>query len=143
MTTAFSTVASMFCGHRKKGSSLEDRPQYTNEVFETFPFPHPTDAQKAEVEKWAKYLHTVRSQLLEGDDKLTMTGLYNALTELRETRNSTHPAYALLIAHEKLDAAVAAAYGWEWPLSDEAILKRLLGLNLERAAQEREQEAAD
>ena len=57
----------------------------------------------------------------------------------------THPAYSLLIAHEKLDAAVAAAYGWEWPLSDEEILERLLALNLERAAEEREGEtkAAD
>ena len=118
----------------RQGTSLEDRPRYTpSTCFETFPFPRPTDAQKAEVEKWAKYLHTVRSQLLEGDDKLTMTGLYNALTKLRESRDSTHPAYALLIAHEKLDAAVAAAYGWEWPLSDEEILERVLGLNLERA----------
>ena len=34
-----------------------------------------------------------------------------------------------------LDEAVAAAYGWEWPL-DEALLTRLLALNLERAAAE-------
>ena len=123
----------------RQGTSLEDRPRYTpSTCFETFPFPHPTDAQKAEIEKWAKYLHTVRSGLLEGDDTLTMTKLYNALTELRETRNSAHPAYALLIAHEKLDAAVTAAYGWEWPLSDEVILERLLGLNLERAVHEKE-----
>ena len=113
-------------------------PRYTpSTCFETFPFPHPTDAQKAEVEKWAKYLHRVRSGLLEGDDTLTMTGLYNALIDLRESRNSAHPAYALLIAHEKLDAAVAAAYGWEYPLEDEEILERLLGLNLERAGEEK------
>ena len=36
-----------------------------------------------------------------------------------------------------LDAAVAAAYGWEWPLPDESVLERLLALNLERAAQQR------
>jgi len=30
--------------------------------------------------------------------------------------------------------AVAAAYGWEWPLSDDAILKRLFALNQERSA---------
>lgn len=33
-----------------------------------------------------------------------------------------------------LDAAVLDAYGWSAGLSDEEILERLLGLNLERAA---------
>ena len=102
--------------------------------FETFPFPCPSEAQRAEIEKWAKYLDTVRSQLLAADEKRTMTKLYNDLTVLRETRDSKSPVYSLLIAHDKLDAAVAAAYGWEWPLSDETILERLLALNLERAA---------
>lgn len=41
-----------------------------------------------------------------------------------------------LPGHERLDEAVAAAYGWEWPLTDEHILERLLALNLERAAAE-------
>jgi hypothetical protein len=40
------------------------------------------------------------------------------------------------LAHKKLDAAVAAAYGWPADLSDEQILERLLALNLERAAEE-------
>jgi hypothetical protein len=35
--------------------------------------------------------------------------------------------------HRALDAAVLRAYGWPEELSDEAILERLLGLNLERA----------
>ncbi len=64
-----------------------------------------------------------------------MTKLYNDLTALRASRDSAHPAYALLIAHDKLDAAVAAAYGWAWPLEDEGVLERLLALNLERAAE--------
>ena len=34
--------------------------------------------------------------------------------------------------HERLDAAVAAAYGWDADLSDEQVLERLLALNLER-----------
>lgn len=45
-----------------------------------------------------------------------------------------HPAYSLLLAHERLDAAVAAAYGWEWSMTDDEILAALLALNLERAA---------
>jgi Sec-independent protein translocase protein TatA len=47
-----------------------------------------------------------------------------------------------LLGHKKLDAVVAAAYGWvragraEADLTDEQILERLLALNLERAAEE-------
>ena len=43
------------------------------------------------------------------------------------------PAW-LELAHRKLDAAVFDAYGWPHDLSDDEILARLLGLNLERAA---------
>jgi type II restriction/modification system DNA methylase subunit YeeA len=49
----------------------------------------------------------------------TLTKLYNE-----------RPAW-LADAHAKLDAAVAAAYGWPADLSDDAILERLLSLNLE------------
>ncbi len=38
------------------------------------------------------------------------------------------------LAHRKLDAAVAAAYGWPADLTEAAILERLLALNLERTA---------
>jgi len=56
--------------------------------------------------------------------KRTLTNLYNE-----------RPAW-LDLAHQKLDAAVAAAYGWPADLPDEVILERLLALNLERAAVE-------
>src|SRR5208283_1471596 len=56
--------------------------------------------------------------------KRTLTNLYNE-----------RPAW-LDLAHKKLDAAVAAAYGWPADLSDDLILERLLALNLERAAEE-------
>jgi type II restriction/modification system DNA methylase subunit YeeA len=108
----------------------------TSTCFETFPFPHPDPTQHTEIEKWAKYLDDIRRQILAADDSLTMTKLYNEVEKLRETRDSSSYAYPLLIAHEKLDAAVAAAYGWEWPLEDEMILQRLLELNLERAKAE-------
>jgi type II restriction/modification system DNA methylase subunit YeeA len=54
----------------------------------------------------------------------TLTKLYNE-----------HPAW-LDLAHKKLDAAVAAAYGWPANLTDEQILEKLLALNLRRAAEE-------
>jgi hypothetical protein len=56
--------------------------------------------------------------------KRTLTNLYNE-----------RPAW-LDLAHKKLDAAVAAAYGWPADLSDEQILERLLALNLARATEE-------
>jgi type II restriction/modification system DNA methylase subunit YeeA len=92
---------------------------------------------------WARYVDlktvdveigvgTVRYPRLEPRDadcaaklkKRTLTNLYNE-----------RPAW-LDLAHKKLDAAVAAAYGWPADLSDEEILERLLALNLERAEQE-------
>jgi hypothetical protein len=54
----------------------------------------------------------------------TLTKLYNE-----------RPVW-LDLTHKKLDAAVAAAYGWPADLADEAILEKLLALNLERAAGE-------
>ncbi len=56
--------------------------------------------------------------------KRTLTALYNE-----------RPAW-LKFAHEKLDAAVAAAYGWPAGLTTDAILKNLLILNQQRALAE-------
>jgi hypothetical protein len=56
--------------------------------------------------------------------KRTLTNLYNQ-----------RPAW-LAMAHEALDAAVAAAYGWtdySPQMGDDEILARLLALNLQRA----------
>ena len=75
---------------------------------------------------------TVRYPRLEPKDadsaaklkKRTLTNLYNE-----------RPAW-LDLAHKKLDAAVATAYGWPADLTDEQILEKLLALNLARAAEE-------
>lgn len=53
--------------------------------------------------------------------KRTLTNLYNE-----------RPTW-LAQAHQKLDAAVFAAYGWPEDLSDDDLLAALLALNLERA----------
>ena len=118
----------------RRQSTLEDRPQYTNEVFESFPFPQAGDTQRADVEKWARHLDAVRGQYLQAAPKRTLTTAYNDLGELRGTRDTKNPAYSLLLAHEKLDAAVAAAYGWQPNMTDDEILTALLALNLEREA---------
>ena len=58
----------------------------------------------------------------------TLTNLYN--------KRAKGEAAWLALAHERLDAAVAAAYGWPADLSDDEILARLLALNHERSAAE-------
>lgn len=116
------------------GTSLEDRPRYTpSSTFETFPFPWPPgrepvddplmnnigQAAKELVEKRESWLNPAGAS--EKDLKMrTLTKLYNQ-----------HPTW-LKLAHEKLDKAVFAAYGWPDNLSDDEILERLLELNLER-----------
>jgi hypothetical protein len=86
---------------------------------------------------WARYvvaanihgIGTVRYPRLEPRDADSMAKLkQRTLTNLYNER----PAW-LDLAHNKLDAAVAAAYRWPADLSDEQILERLLALNLERA----------
>ena len=54
----------------------------------------------------------------------TLTKLYNE-----------RPAW-LDLAHKKLDAAVAAAYGLPAEFTDEQIFEKLLALNFERAGEE-------
>ena len=141
----------------KLGTSLEDRPRYTpTTTFETFPFPdgltpnipaakYAADSRAQRIAAAAKRLNELRENWLNPPElvdrvpevvpgypdrliakdaaaaadlkKRTLTNLYNA-----------HPAW-LQHAHRELDESVAAAYGWEWPLTDEEILKRLFELN--------------
>ena len=87
---------------------------------------------------WARYVHdplsrgigTVRypRRVPNSDEaarelaKRTLTNLYNQ-----------RPTW-LALAHQKLDSAVFAAYGWPDTLTYDEILERLLSLNLHRAA---------
>lgn len=116
-----------------------DDPRYTNTTcFETFPFPECGEAAREEVRQWARHVEQLRQSLLRNPavHTPTLTSLYNAVEHARTARDTAAPTYALVLAQDRLDQAVAAAYGWEWPLSDEQILERLLKLNLERAAAE-------
>jgi hypothetical protein len=96
----------------------------------------------------AEELDSHRKRVLVEHPHLTLTGLYNMLEKLRA---GTEPA-ALTTAdrrifddglvlilkelHDRLDAAVAEAYGWPADLSDNDILTRLVALNRERAQEE-------
>jgi hypothetical protein len=74
-----------------------------------------------------------------------MTGLYNLVEAVRagtlsqEQEAQATRARAPIISklHDDLDAAVADAYGWEWPLPSSEIVSRLVALNAERAAEEK------
>jgi hypothetical protein len=97
--------------------------------FETFPFPHPTDGQRDAIADVARDLDRLRRGWLNPPwlpdvdlAKRTLTNLYNA-----------RPTW-LAQAHDRLDAAVLAAYGWPADIDHEELLARLLALNLARAA---------
>ena len=107
--------------------------------FETFPFPRPTEGQREAIAEAARELNRLREGWLnpvdaEGEPvvfgvdlrRRTLTNLYN------EYERHTW----LVNVHERLDAAVAAAYGWDADLSDAEVLERLLALNLERYEEE-------
>jgi len=95
---------------------------------------------------WSRYvvnpdkngIGTVRYPRLEPRDADCAAKLRSrTLTELYNQRQRGEGDTVWLdFAHKKLDAAVAAAYGWAADLPDEQILERLLALNLERAAAE-------
>ena len=139
------------------GTSLEDRPRYTpTTTFETFPFPrgltpdipvadYADDPRSVVVALEAQRLVALRDRWLNPPEwvewvdepvpgypkrpvprdedaakalkKRTLTNLYNA-----------RPQW-LADAHEALDAAVAAAYGWPADISDDEVLRELLALN--------------
>ena len=130
---------------RNVGSQLRESESggtYTpTTCFQTFPFPRPTDEQREAIAEAAGELNRLREGWLNPVDaagnavvfgvdlrRRTLTNLYN------EYERHTW----LVNVHERLDAAVAAAYGWDADLSDEQVLERLLALNLERYEEEGE-----
>ena len=141
----------------RMGTSLEDRPRYTpTTTFETFPFPeglstdvpasdYRTDPRAQAIVSAARRLVELRDRWLNPPEwvkwveepvpgyplcpvpcdkkaatklkKRTLTYLYNA-----------RPQW-LADAHNQLDAAVAAAYGWSSDITDDVALRELLARN--------------
>lgn len=75
-----------------------------------------------------------------------MTGMYNIVEKLRTREPLTtkervvHEIAAcgvLRALHDDLDAKVAEAYGWPWPMEREEILEHLVALHDQRVAEER------
>ena len=96
-------------------------PEWTHKVPEVIPLGMTTSPYPDRTEPKPG----ISEQDLKALQKRTLTNLYNA-----------KPAW-LTMAHQQLDAAVAAAYGWAnytADMPDDDILKRLLALNLARSA---------
>ena len=140
------------------GTSLEDRPRYTpTTTFETFPFPdglspdipaadYAGDPRAAAIAGAARRLVELRDRWLNppewvewvdepvpGYPKRPVARTEEAARQLKSrtltTLYNTCPQW-LTDAHAALDAAVAAAYGWDTDIGEEEALGELLGLNL-------------
>jgi hypothetical protein len=94
----------------------------------------------------AEKLDAHRNAAIERDEAVTITGMYNVVEKLRSSEALTpkerkiHEIAAcgvLKDLHDELDAPVAKAYGWEWPLEKDVILERLVALHDERVKEER------
>ncbi|MBB3976048.1 hypothetical protein GGQ64_001235 [Rhizobium azooxidifex] len=117
--------------------------------FDPFPFPTATDAQKAAIAAVAEELDAHRKRVLAEHGHLTLTGLYNVLERLRagvrpddleeKERRIFDDGLVLIMRelHDRLDAAVAEAYGWPVDLPEEEVLARLVALNKERLREEK------
>ena len=143
------------------GTSLEDRPRYTpTTTFETFPFPEglgpqvpaaelPGLPEAVAIAEAARRLVDLRDQWLNPPEwvewvdepvpgfprrpvarneaaakqvkKRTLTNLYNARPQWLDD------------AHAALDAAVAAAYGWDADICEDEALEMLLEMNREQS----------
>lgn len=122
-------------------------PTYNHsDCFDPFPFPDAAETQKAAIRALAEELDDLRKRVLKEHAFLTMTKLYNVRDKLLkgepldESDRAIHEAGSVGVIHElhqRIDRAVADAYGWPADLSDEDILTRLVALNAERAEEER------
>jgi len=123
--------------------------------FDPFPFPDLTDkpALKTRLDDLGERLDAHRKAVLDKHGFLTMTKLYNVLERVRalEAGKADEPPLTeaekdiyeaglvgtLKSIHDDIDAAVFEAYGWPADLDEEAILERLVALNLERHEEEK------
>ncbi len=135
----------------KYGSTMRTDPVYTpTDVFETFPRPEPTP----ELEVIGRTLDTERREIMLRRE-LGLTKLYNLVNDPGLEAGTDPDVDRMRAIHVELDAAVAAAYGWEdldlthgfhtyrkmtrWtvpPATRVEILDRLLEENHRRAAAE-------
>ena len=121
-----------------------------SKVFDPFPFPDATPAQRAKIAELAEELDAARKAALAEVPGLTMTEIYNWREKLRvaaagaaalspQDQDRAREARAGIVdrLHSQIDAAVADAYGWPADLPPAEIVTRLVALNAARAAEEK------
>jgi hypothetical protein len=125
-------------------------PRYSkSRCFDPFPFPDANNIQKQAIRVIAEELDAHRKRVLAERPHLTLTALYNVLEKLRvgvkpddleaADRKIFDDGLVLIIKeyHDKLDIAVAEAYGWPTDLTDDEILAKLVALNKLRSEEEK------
>ena len=114
---------------RVVGSRLKSDYRYSASlVYNTFPFPTPTDAQTAKIEMTAQAILDARA--LHPDCSLDM--LYNEVTMPQELRK----------AHEANDNAVTDAYGFKRNMTEPEIVAELFKMYKELLDAENEKQPA-
>ena len=145
----------------RQGSRLGvgNDPRYTSTTtFETFPFPDgltldrpaadtENDPRAIKIAEASRTLVARRDQWLNPDPwvewkgeavpgyprrPVPKPGFEDRLAERTLTSLYNDPEDWLVALHDDLDRAVAVAYGWDWPLTEDEILERLLALNAAR-----------
>ena len=121
-------------------------PRYNNpRCFDPFPFPE-RRIQNNQIESLFNRISEQRKASVDRHERVTFTGMYNVVEKLRSgeplspKERATHEIAAcgvLRDLHDELDAAVAEAYGWTWPMEKEEILERLVALHDERVEEEK------
>ena len=113
--------------------------------FDQFPFPISSENQSLAIGDLAEELDAHRKRIQADHPDITLTGMYNVLEKLKSGEALTDSdkdvhgrglVSVLKDLHERLDAAVFTAYGWDAGLNDEEILEKLVALNHERAREE-------
>ena len=120
--------------------------RYNKACIDAFPFPVLAGAALVPLSNAAERLDAHRKSAIARDERVTMTGMYNVVAKLRTGEALTPKERAiheiaacgvLRDIHDELDALVAGAYGWPWPMADAEILERLVALHDERVAEEK------
>jgi hypothetical protein len=123
-------------------------PRYSkSRCFDPFPFPEASQRLQHEIGDLAEELDGLRKHVLSDHPDLTLTGLYNVMEDLRagkelSAKNRDVQARGRVLTlrdlHDRIDAAVVRAYGWEANADEASILAALVDLNANRVAEERQ-----
>ncbi len=113
--------------------------------FDPFPFPDATATQRTHIADLAERIESHRRDVVGKGPAVTLTNIYAVLEKLRSgdpltakerTVHTLGACSSLKDLHDKLDEAVADAYGWSWPEPPAAVLERLVALHDQRVVEE-------